>query len=104
MYTTMADLKVVASSDTSVTLSVTGLKNAVSVVMRKYDNGAVAFIPWALRERLGSPDYEALKAVLRKAFGRVETRTATDPRFLRTAEARECEATPRSVREPVAVY
>src|SRR5262245_29472492 len=84
MYTTMADLKVVAHTDSEVTMAVNGLKNCVALVVRMYERGAVVNIPWALRERLGYSTYDALKAVLRPIYGHVETRTATDPRFVKT--------------------
>ena len=88
MFLTMSDLSVVSSSAESVTLMVRGLKNPVTLLVRKYENGTLINIPWVSRERFGSANYGALKAVLAPVFGRIETRTETDPRFKEAASAR----------------
>ena len=88
MILSMRDLTVVATSDASVTLNVSGVTNPVVLEILKYERGAVVTIPWVWTNRFGFPGYEALKAVLRPLFGHVETRTGTDPRFAQAARAR----------------
>jgi len=89
MFLTMSDLSVVSSNNESVTLMVRGLKNPITLLVRKYESGTLINIPWVWRERFCSANYGALKGVLRPIFGRIETRTETDPRFREAASARK---------------
>lgn len=103
MFTvTLKDLRIISSEPRALTVQATGWNRPIRCEVTPYADGVVIQIPWVHRERLGSPDYTALKQMLRRLYsGLIGTRTETDPKFRRAAEAREEKVLPSTGRSVI---
>ena len=88
MFRTIKELQVVKAEERELTLDVQGLSKPIRLGVLKYERGAVVSIPSVWKSDVGAPGFEALKAVLRPHYGRIEVRTEADPRFASAAAAR----------------
>lgn len=88
-FVTMADLRILSATADKLTVEVNGSEKPLNLTVRAYENGVVIEVPWYAKDKLGSPGYQALKALTRSHYsGSIGTRTETDPQFRRAAAAR----------------